>query len=149
MTSGDPSVRIRPYADSDESAVVGLWTQVFAYPAAYNQPLTTIRQKRAFENDLFYVAEVNGTLAGTVMGGYDGHRGWIYALAVDPAFQRRGIGSALMRHVEARLNAKGCPKINLQVLPSNALTAEFYKTIGYQVEERISMGKRLDNRTRA
>jgi ribosomal protein S18 acetylase RimI-like enzyme len=77
------------------------------------------------------------------MGGYDGHRGWIYSLAVSPPARRRGIGTALMRHAERELAARGCPKVNLQVLASNSGTVEFYKKLGYVVEERVSMGRLL------
>ena len=87
------------------------------------------------------MAVVDGVLTGTVLGGYDGHRGWVYSLAVLPQSRRRGIGSALMNHVEQVLAARGCVKINLQVLVSNAATVGFYQTLGYGVEERISMGK--------
>ena len=77
------------------------------------------------------------------MGGYDGHRGWIYSLAVAPRFRRRGIGTALVRHVEKALLGRGCPKINLQVLPSNSDVVAFYRKLGYKVEERISIGRVL------
>jgi ribosomal protein S18 acetylase RimI-like enzyme len=78
------------------------------------------------------------------MGGYDGHRGWIYSLAVSPTCRHRGIGRTLMQHVESRLLRLGCPKINLQVLTSNAATVEVYAKLGYRVEERVSMGKVLE-----
>ena len=81
--------------------------------------------------------------SGTVMGGYDGHRGWVYSLAVVPEVRRRGVGTALMRHVERELAVRGCPKVNLQVLASNAATVAFYEKLGYSVEERVSMGKLL------
>src|SRR5580700_9355172 len=106
---------IRPFRESDESDVVALWKNVFGYSASHNDPAKVIRQKLAVERDLFFVAEVDRLLAGTVMGGYDGHRGWIYALAVRPEFRRRRIGTALMAHVEQELAKKGCPKVNLQV----------------------------------
>jgi ribosomal protein S18 acetylase RimI-like enzyme len=77
------------------------------------------------------------------MGGYDGHRGWVYSLAVRPDLRRRGVGTALMRHVERALADLGCPKVNLQVLASNAATVAFYRGLGYDVEERLSMGKVL------
>jgi ribosomal protein S18 acetylase RimI-like enzyme len=80
---------------------------------------------------------------GTVMGGYDGHRGWIYTLAVDPAYRRRGIATALVRQVEGLLAERGCLKVNLQVLASNPQTVGFYQKLGYSVEERVSMGKLL------
>ncbi len=77
------------------------------------------------------------------MGGYDGHRGCVYSLAVDAQARRRGVGTALMRHVERELALRGCPKVNLQILASNSGTVEFYRKLGYAVEERISMGKLL------
>src|SRR6516165_5621856 len=134
---------IRPFHESDEPDVIALWTEVFAYTAAHNRPEAVIRQKLAFQRELFLVARLDGRLAGTVLGGYDGHRGWIYSLAVHPDLRRRGIGTALMRHVERELASRGCPKINLQVLATNAATVVFYEKLGYSVEQRISMGKVL------
>jgi ribosomal protein S18 acetylase RimI-like enzyme len=87
---------------------------------------------------------LDGAVAGTVMGAYDGHRGWIYSLAVRPEVRRRGIGTALMRHVERELARLGCPKVNLQVLASNVATVAFYRKLGYAVEERVSRGKLLE-----
>jgi ribosomal protein S18 acetylase RimI-like enzyme len=136
-------VDIRPFHESDEADVIALWEAVFGYPAAHNDPATVIRQKLAVQRDLFFVARLDGRLVGTVMGGYDGHRGWIYSLAVGPEVRRRGIGTALMRHVERELAGRGCPKVNLQVLASNAATVAFYEKLGYFVEERVSMGKLL------
>ena len=75
------------------------------------------------------------------MAGYDGHRGWIYSLAVAPRFRRRGIATALVHHVEQALAARDCPKINLQILPSNSAVIAFYHKLGYTLEDRISMGK--------
>lgn len=134
---------IRPYDEADESAVVALWSEVFAYTAPHNHPLNLIRQKRAYEQTLFFVAQIDGRLVGTVMGGYDGHRGWIYSLAVDPSVRGQGIGSQLVGRVELQLAEMGCRKINLQVLSTNAATVEFYRRLGYAVEQRISMGKLL------
>jgi ribosomal protein S18 acetylase RimI-like enzyme len=136
-------MEIRPFDETDSEAVIALWTIVFAYPAPHNDPATVIQHKLAVQRDLFFVAVLNGALVGTVMAGYDGHRGWIYSLAIAPSFRRRGIGTALMRHIERELAARGCPKVNLQVLASNAGTVEFYKKLGYAVEERVSMGKLL------
>jgi hypothetical protein len=137
-------MQIRVFDEADEPAVVALWKQVFAYPEPRNDPAAIIRRKLAAQRDLFFVAVADGKVAGTVMGGYDGHRGWIYSLAVDPAHQRQKLGTALIRHVEKALAERGCPKINLQVLPSNATAIGFYEKLGYRVEERISMGKVLE-----
>lgn len=134
-------MEIRPFEEADEVAVVKLWEDVFAYPQARNAPAKVIRDKLAVQRDLFFVALEDGQLVGTVMGGYDGHRGWVYSLAVRPDVRRKGIGTELMRRVERELARRGCPKINLQVLASNVATVAFYKGLGYAVEERISMGK--------
>ncbi|MBX3413562.1 MAG: GNAT family acetyltransferase [Pirellulales bacterium] len=134
-------MRIRPFQESDEAEVSALWTKVFSYPQPHNQPSHIIQQKLVLQRELFFVAEEDHGIVGTVMGGYDGHRGWIYALAVRPESRRQGLGTALVRHLERELSFLGCTKINLQIVASNAATAEFYKQLGYLVEERISMGK--------
>jgi ribosomal protein S18 acetylase RimI-like enzyme len=134
---------IRPFHESDEAEVIALWTDVFGYAAPHNDPATVIEHKLACQRDLFFIARLDGRLAGTVVGGYDGHRGWVYSLAVRPDVRRRGVGTALMRHVERELASRGCPKVNLQVLATNAATVAFYQKLGYSVEERISMGKIL------
>jgi ribosomal protein S18 acetylase RimI-like enzyme len=136
-------MQIRPYAPSDQQAVVALWQEIFAYEAAHHNPLTVIQHKMAVQPDLFFVTTFEGEVVGTVMGGYDGHRGWIYSLAVTAAHRRKGIGAALVRHVEAALSQQGCLKINLQVLASNSKGLAFYRKRGYRIEERISMGKIL------
>jgi ribosomal protein S18 acetylase RimI-like enzyme len=136
-------MQIRIFQESDEPQVVELWKQVFAYSEPRNDPATVVRQKTACQHELLFVAVAEEKVVGTVMGGYDGHRGWIYSLAVDPAHRRQNVGTALIRHVERALAEHGAPKINLQVLPSNAGAVEFYEKLGYRVEERISMGKVL------
>jgi ribosomal protein S18 acetylase RimI-like enzyme len=138
-------MEIRVFEESDEREVVSLWKQVFGYAEPRNDPAAVIRQKLAAQRSLFFVAVVDGKLVGTVMGGYDGHRGWIYSLAVDPAHRRQKVGTTLIRHVEKFLTEAGSPKINLQVHSSNAAVVAFYEKLGYRVEERISMGKALDS----
>jgi ribosomal protein S18 acetylase RimI-like enzyme len=93
--------------------------------------------------ELFLVAIVDSRVAGTTMAGFDGHRGWVHLVAVAPEFRRNGVGSALMREAEARLRDLGCPKLNLQIRPSTPEVVGFYARLGFQVEERISMGKVL------
>jgi ribosomal protein S18 acetylase RimI-like enzyme len=132
---------IRQFQVADTDAVVALWSNVFGYLQPRNAPANVIRDKLAVQPELFFVAVIDGTVVGTVMGGYDGHRGWVYSLAVLPDYRGRGIGTALMRHVEGELTRRGCPKINLQVLASNVATVAFYTKLGYVVEERISMGR--------
>jgi ribosomal protein S18 acetylase RimI-like enzyme len=134
---------IRPYDDADEAAVIALWNEVLPDAAPHNDPATAIRNKLAVERDLFFVAAEGGAVVGTVLGGYDGHRGWVYSLAVGPQCRRRGVGSALVRRLEQALAARGCLKVNLQVRSSNAGVVAFYEKLGYAVEPRVSMGKRL------
>jgi ribosomal protein S18 acetylase RimI-like enzyme len=136
-------MRIRPYKDDDEPAVVRLWLEALPDAAPHNDPATAIRKKLEVGGDLFFVAEIGTDVVGTVMGGYDGHRGWVYSVAVRATHRRRGVGSALVRHLEAALAERGCLKVNLQVRASNAGVVAFYEDLGYGVEERVSMGKRL------
>jgi ribosomal protein S18 acetylase RimI-like enzyme len=130
------------YQEHDEQDVIGLWNETLNDGAPHNDPKTVISNKLSVNCDLFIVAEVDGRIIGTAMGGYDGHRGWLYSVAVLPQHRRKGIGSALVRKLEAMLAEKGCSKINLQVRASNVEVIGFYRELGYIVEERVSMGKR-------
>ena len=135
---------VRRFEEGDAEAVAALWRVVFPDEAPRNAPEAIFRRKRATQPELFWVAIAGARLVGTVMAGYDGHRGWIYHLAVGPEMRRRGIATALMATAEATLRALGCPKINLQVQGDNAAVTAFYETLGYVAEPRISMGKRLE-----
>ncbi len=137
-------MEIRPFHESDKDAVVALWKDVFAPSAPHNDPARVIRHKLAVQREMFFVALVDGRLVGTVMSGYDGHRGWIYSLAVNPQTRRSGIGTALIERAERELAGAGCPKVNLQVVSSNSAIVSLYRRLGYAVEDRISMGKLLD-----
>ncbi|NBF06845.1 GNAT family acetyltransferase [Pseudomonas sp. Fl5BN2] len=123
--------------------VIDLWNRVFGYDTAHNTPSLAIDKKIEENDGLFFVALADEQLIGTLMAGYDGHRGWLYSLAVDPQQRRRGTGRALVRHGELALGERGCLKINLQIVSSNASVQGFYQALGYQVEPRISMGKVL------
>jgi|CZKU01.1.fsa_nt_gi ribosomal protein S18 acetylase RimI-like enzyme len=160
MCCGDPAARgrrllavsfrsmtadleVRIYRTDDEAAVVALWNDGFPNAGPWNEPRFVIAKKLAMQSDLFFVAVEDRAIVGTAMGGYDGHRGWLYTVAVRSDLRRRGIGSALVRQVETSLAALGCPKLNLQVRATNAAVIAFYERLGYEVEERVSMGKRL------
>jgi ribosomal protein S18 acetylase RimI-like enzyme len=136
-------MNIRPFADSDEADVAALWSEVFPDRRAWNQPAAYIARKRETQRELFLVGEEAGRIVATVLAGYDGVRGWIYHLAVVPALRRQGHGAALMRAAEAALAARGCPKVNLQVVADNRGVVRFYERLGYTVEPRLSMGKGL------
>jgi ribosomal protein S18 acetylase RimI-like enzyme len=134
---------IRSYSTEDLAGVTALWQLVFPSNSPWNIPEEDIQRKLRVQPDLFLVAILDDTLVGTTMAGFDGHRGWVYYVAVHPDYRRKGIGSALMEKAEKGLAAIGCSKINLQVRAGNSQVAAFYRQLGYQVEERISMGKRL------
>ena len=134
---------IRSYREADEAQVAALWSDIFPEQRPWNQPPAYIARKLGFQRELFLVGEIDGRVVATVVGGFDGVRGWIYHLAVVPARRRCGYGHAMMEAVERELAALGCPKINLQILPQNTEVAHFYERLGYAVEERVSMGKLL------
>jgi len=131
----DPS----QYRDQVES----LWQQVFDYDAPRNAPSLVIEKKCAVRDGLFFVATSGDTVVGTVMAGYDGHRGWIYSLAVHPGYRHQAIGSKLLSFAEQKLTSLGCVKINLQVMGGNEDAQRFYEANGYTVENRVSMGKEV------
>jgi ribosomal protein S18 acetylase RimI-like enzyme len=136
-------MRIRPFTPADTDAVVALWERC-GLTRPWNDPRKDIRRKLAVRPDLFLVGELDGAIVGTVMAGYDGHRGWVNYLGVDPAVRRRGLGRALMAEAERHLRAAGCPKINLQVRTSNVEAIEFYRRIGFALDDVVSLGKRLE-----
>jgi ribosomal protein S18 acetylase RimI-like enzyme len=136
------SMNIRPFTISDESAVIDLWRQCDLV-RPWNDPRKDIARKLGVQPELFLVGELAGELVATVMAGFDGHRGWVNYLAVSPAHRRAGLGRSLMRHVEAELAARGCPKLNLQVRTTNHDALGFYRRLGYSTDEAVSMGKRL------
>lgn len=135
--------QIRSYRPADHDAVVALWRTVFPNAPARNDPVRDIQRKSSVQPDLFLVAELAGAIAGTCMAGFDGHRGWVHLVAVAPEHRHRGVGAELMRRAESLLAERGCPKLNLQVRASTPEAVDFYRRLGFQVEERISMGKVL------
>ncbi len=133
---------IRPFAPADTEAVVALW-QACGLTRPHNDPRRDIARKLAVQPELFLVGEAAGRLAASAMSGYDGHRGWIYYLAVHPGLQGRGLGRHMVAAVEERLLALGCPKINIQVRADNAAVAGFYTRLGFAADDLRSLGKRL------
>ena len=123
--------------------VVSLWETVFGYEADHNVPQLVIDKKLEYGDGLFFVALDGQVVIGTVMAGYDGHRGWIYSMAVSPEFRRQTVGSALLEAAEHKLGAIGCMKVNLQIMEGNDAVDNFYLANGYHTEKRISMGKQL------
>jgi ribosomal protein S18 acetylase RimI-like enzyme len=135
-------MHIRPFIETDESAVIRLWHDCQLL-TPQNNPHQDIARKLLVDRDLFLVGLVAGEVVATVMGGYEGHRGWINYLAVDSPFRLQGYGRLMMRAVENLLRTKGCPKINLQVRAANQAVISFYEAIGFSDDRVLSLGKRL------
>ena len=133
---------IRPFAPADQAAVIGLW-QTCGLTRAWNDPAKDIARKMAVQPELFLVGTLDGEVIATLMAGYEGHRGWVNYLAVSPVHQRKSYALRLMREVERLLEARGCPKINLQIRSSNEDVIAFYQRIGYVQDDVVSMGRRL------
>ena len=140
-------MNIRPILSSDTDAVVALWLVVFP---EYSDPLRThrdprsnVERKLAFGDGFFWLAELDGRVVGSVMAGYDGHRGWVYSLGVHPEARRLGVGRALLVEAERALGALGCPKVNLQVFSTNDRALTFWRSAGYVQDDVVSLGKRL------
>ncbi len=136
-------MQIRCYQDEDQQQVIELW-QACDLLRPWNDPVKDIQRKLVRDPELFFVGSLNKVIIATVMAGYEGHRGWINYLAVQPEFQRSGFGRQLMQHAEAALKDIGCPKINLQIRESNNQAIEFYRVLGYQLDQVIGLGKRLE-----
>jgi ribosomal protein S18 acetylase RimI-like enzyme len=134
---------IEPYRAEHFADVSALWREAFPDDPPWNAAEVAIPAKLATQPELFLVALDRDRAVGSIMAGYDGHRGWLYAMAVRVTHRRRGIGAALVRAAEGRLHDLGCRKINLQVRATNRVVVEFYAGLGYAVEERVSLGKRL------
>ena len=137
------SVEIRPYETSDFDGVSALWQAVFPDDPLWNRAESAIPAKLAFQPDLLLIATEGQHIVGSVMAGYDGHRGWLYSVAVCEAVRRNGLGTALVRQAELALHALGCRKVNLQVRTANKAVVQFYERLGYAVEDRLSLGRRL------
>jgi ribosomal protein S18 acetylase RimI-like enzyme len=137
-------ILIRPYEPRDHDSLVRLWADVFDGDPPRNAPEVMIRNKARVQPELLFVAVSGSEVVGAVMAGDDGTRGWIHHLAVSPAYRRGGLGTGLMETAERGLKAMGCPKVNLQVRARNSTVVEFYRSIGYQVEDLVSLGKMLN-----
>jgi ribosomal protein S18 acetylase RimI-like enzyme len=134
---------IRPFAEPDADAVVALWEQC-GLLRPWNDPYKDIARKLMVQRELFLVGTLEGRVVAAVMAGYEGHRGWVNYLAVEPELRRHGLGRAMMEEAECRLRALGCPKAALQIRRDNLEVAEYYRGLGYTEDDVISMGKRFE-----
>ena len=131
------------YAPKWREDLLALWRLCFADDPPWNEPSAILEQKLRAQPDWILLSIDRDILVGSLVGGYDGVRGWMYHVATHPEHRRRRIASSLVLDLERRLRALGCVKLNLQVRKDNAAVAAFYESLGYQAEPRLSLGKRL------
>lgn len=135
-------MQIRAFDENDRDAVVRLWKRC-GLTRPWNDPGRDIDRKLTVQPELFLVGHESGAVVACVMAGFDGHRGWMNYLAVDPDHRGRGHARELVAAVEQRLTAMGCPKLNLQVRATNPDVLAFYAALGYATDDVVSLGKRL------
>lgn len=134
---------IRAFVEADTEGVVALW-QNSGLTRPWNDPRRDIDRKMRVQPELFLVAALpDDDVVGSVMAGYDGHRGWLHYLATSSAHRRAGIGRALVAEAERRMAALGCPKVQLLVRPGNDAALAFYDALGYDRFHAGTAGKRL------
>lgn len=139
----ESSLFIRPFQTEDEADLVKLW-QLCELTVPWNDPHKDIARKLKVQPELFLVGMLENHLISSVMGGYDGHRGWINYLAVHPDFQAQGFAQQIMDFLESALRKIGCPKINLQIRAGNDKVILIYQKLGFTDDRVVSMGKRLE-----
>ena len=142
MTDLIKQLIIRSFQISDEPGVIALWHRC-KLVVPQNDPKKDIKMKLKVQPELFFVGVISDRIVSTVMSGYDGHRGWLYYLAVDPDLQKHGVGRRMVEKAEVKLRKLGCQKINLQVRNSNKAVIAFYKNIGFGNDDVLGMGKKL------
>jgi ribosomal protein S18 acetylase RimI-like enzyme len=136
------SFEIVRYKSEFEGAVVDLWRKC-SLIVPQNDPVVDIRKKIDYQPELFFIALLDGQVVGSVMAGYEGHRGWLNYLAVLPAYQGQGYGRKLVERAIAELKKLDCLKVNLEVRKSNSSVIDFYIHLGFKDNEIIGLGKKL------
>lgn len=135
-------MKIHSFSPEDKDAVIQLWNECNLV-VPWNDPQKDIQRKLKDSAELFLLGKLDGEVIASAMGGYEGHRGWINYLAIAPAQQGKGYARQIMEDLELRLQALGCPKLNLQIRSSNVDVIRFYEALGYKVDDCVSLGKRL------
>lgn len=136
---------IAPVADGDTDALIALWTACDLM-RPWNDPSSDIALARQYMNSEILVGRLDGTIVASVQVGHDGHRGWLYYLAVDPKLQRGGHGRTMVAAAEDWLRDRGIPKVQLMVRAENTKASAFYDRLGYTTTERITYARWLDGR---
>ncbi|MDB9952560.1 GNAT family acetyltransferase [Porticoccaceae bacterium] len=140
-------MRVRKFIESDRDTLIRVWDTIFPDSKSYNQPAKVIDSKLAVDDLIFVVeknAQSNGEIIGACMAGYDGTRGWLYSVGVLPEYRRSGGGRLLVDAALQALKDIGCAKVNLQIRPDNTAVADFYQSLGFEIEDRLSMGCSID-----
>lgn len=138
-------MNIREFRTADRGAVIALW-EACGLTRPWNDPAHDIAFCVSRPESTILVGEVGGKLIASVMTGHDGHRGWLYYLAVEPGLQKSGHGRGMVEAAEAWLKQRGAPKVMLMVRPENTSVRAFYDALGYEEEERVLFAKRLDGK---
>lgn len=133
---------IRTFRPDDQSELIELWREC-GLIVPWNNPVTDIERKLSASPELFFVGLLEHELIASCMAGYDGHRGWIYFLAVKTARQQKGFASKMVAHAESELKRLGCPKVELMVRKTNQEIISFYQHIGYDTDPVTVLSKRL------
>ena len=133
---------IRTFTPDDTAAMIDLWGEC-GLIVPWNNPETDIKRKHEDSPRMFFVGTLNSELVASCMAGYDGHRGWIYFMAVRHAHRGNGFASMMVEHAEKELIKLGCPKVELLVREKNSGVVAFYRNIGFDPEPVIVLSKRL------
>jgi ribosomal protein S18 acetylase RimI-like enzyme len=136
---------VTPIADADVPAVITLWERC-GLTRPWNDPGSDIAFARKGENATILIGRNDNTMVATAMVGHDGHRGWVYYVAVDPDVQGKDFGRAIMAAAEDWLRGQGVVKAMLMVRPDNTKVKAFYDRLGYETQERVIYAKWLDGR---
>ena len=145
MTDPIPPLAIRPIGDADVEGVIALW-QTCGLTRPWNNPAADIAMARREPRAAVLIGSLGDAIVATAMLGNDGHRGWVYYVAVDPDHRGKGYGRVIMHAAENWLRAAGVEKLQLLVRPDNADVKVFYQSLGYSEQERIVLAKWLDGR---
>jgi len=144
MNAGE-GLSITPAAEADLPDIAALWERC-GLTRPWNDPRADMTLARRGANSTILVGKHGESVAASVMVGHDGHRGWVYYVAVDPAAQRSGLGRAIMTAAEDWLKLRGIAKVELLIRPENSAVQRFYESLGYAVEPRTVMSRWLDGR---
>jgi ribosomal protein S18 acetylase RimI-like enzyme len=137
-------VDVQPLRPEQRAAAVALWHEA-GLTRPWNDPRADLERALAGPASTVLAVATDDELLGTVMLGHDGHRGWVYYLAVAGAWRRRGVGTALVRASERWLVDRGIPKLQLMVRRDNEAAVAFYAPLGYEVVDVTVLGRRLDS----